>query len=96
MISADASIPIRHIIYQRRQWYNDWGRGRAVGRSGSFVLFLSTHPSDPRALILSKRDLPGGFERLKEFIWLKEGPDGEGVQQTKRDEEEEDIGGGRR
>ncbi|GAB1217792.1 hypothetical protein ATERTT37_007033 [Aspergillus terreus] len=42
------------------------------------------------ALIVTKGNLVGGLERLKELIWLEEGGEGEGVEETEGEEEEEE------
>lgn len=55
----------------------------------------STYPRYPGALLLTKGNLPCGFQRLEEFIWLEEGAKGKGIENAKGDQEEEDVGGGR-
>ena len=51
-----------------------------------------SNPGHPRPLILPKRDLPGGLEGLEEFIWLEESAHGQGIEETKGDQEEEYCG----
>lgn len=68
-------------------------------RAGNTIWRRGCHPTYPRypsALPLTERDLPRRLQRLEEFIWLKEGPHRECIQQAKPDEEEKKIGGGRR
>lgn len=56
-------------------------------------LWRGSHPGYPRPLARAKGDLPGGFERLKEFIWLEKRSNGERVDEAKADQEKEDVGG---
>lgn len=46
-------------------------------------------------MVLAKGNLPRGLQRLEEFIRLEEGADGERIENSECDEEEEDVGRGR-
>ena len=54
----------------------------------------ATDPCYPSALPLTERDLPCRLQRLEEFIWLKKSAHRKRIEQAKRDEEDEKIGGG--
>lgn len=45
-----------------------------------------TYPSKPGAAVGAKGKLPRGLERLEVFIWLEEGTDPPGIDQTDYDE----------
>jgi hypothetical protein len=50
-----------------------------------------THPSNPSTAVLAKSHLPGGFQRLEEFIGLEEGAHAERVEDAKCHEEQQDV-----
>lgn len=53
----------------------------------------STYPSYPSSIVWTEGDLPGWFEGLEEFVWLKEGVESKGIQEAKGDQEEKNSRG---
>jgi hypothetical protein len=50
-----------------------------------------TYPGDPSTAVAPKDHLPCWLERLEEFVWLEEGSDGERIENSECDQEEQDV-----
>lgn len=46
------------------------------------------YPSNPRTRVCSECQLPRRLQRLEILIWLKEGTDGQDIEEPERQEEE--------